>query len=194
MTPRPGRPRHADTDERIATATLAVLRREGPAAVTMESVARESGIAKTTLYRRHPNRDALLRAVLARAIGAPGEPPGGEVRTRIAWSLRETWGRMGDVLGPGGLAAIVAPREDAATDLVREVLAPYDRALTDLVRQDVDAGLLRPDLDADACVSLFVGAYLGELVRHGRVADDWGARCLDLLWAAMNNTPAATRT
>lgn len=30
-----------------------------------------------------------------------------------------------------------------------------------------------------------VGAYLGELVRHGEVAPDWLDRSLELLWALM---------
>ena len=38
---------------------------------------------------------------------------------------------------------------------------------------------------AEAVVSLFVGAYLGELVRHGLVDDRWLDRCLDLMWAAL---------
>lgn len=187
--PRRGRPRSTATDERIVAAALEILRRDGPGAVTMEAVAQGSGVAKTTLYRRHPHRDALLRDALARAIGTPGEPPGGDVRARIAWSLEQTWRRMSDVLGPGGLAAIVAGGDDELTGLVRDVLAPYDRALATLLQADVDGGLLRADLDADACVSLFVGAYLGELVRHGRVADDWAGRCLDLMWAAMTRSP-----
>ena len=52
----PGRPRQSELDQRIADATLTLLREGGPAAVTMESVAARAGVAKTSVYRRHANR------------------------------------------------------------------------------------------------------------------------------------------
>jgi hypothetical protein len=53
------------------------------------------------------------------------------------------------------------------------------------IREDVGEGLLRPDVDADGVVSLMFGAYLGELVRRGRVAPDWMDRSLEMIWAVM---------
>ena len=40
-------------------------------------------------------------------------------------------------------------------------------------------------------VSLFLGAYLGELMRRGRVDATFAERCLDLMWAAMTGRPLA---
>jgi len=53
----PGRP--STTRERAVAAASRILRREGYARLTMERVAAESGVAKTTLYRRWPTRAAL---------------------------------------------------------------------------------------------------------------------------------------
>ena len=41
-------------EDGIAESTLYLLRNGGPRAVTVEAVAAHSGIAKTTIYRRHP--------------------------------------------------------------------------------------------------------------------------------------------
>ena len=71
------------------------------------------------------------------------------------------------------------------TELFRATLRPYDEALASRIREDARTGLLRADVDAEAVVSLFVGAYLGELVRHGRIDDRWMDRCLDLMWTAL---------
>jgi len=180
-----GRPRSSDLDARIHEATLELLRSGGPRAVTVEAVAATSGVAKTTIYRRHPHRTALLSAVLTSAIGAPHPPPDGDSRAKVRWSLQDAWHQMADVLGPGGLAAIVGGTDPEFTALFRAALTPYDDALTELIAADADAGLLRPDLDADAAVSLFLGAYLGEMVRRGRVGDDWLDRFLDLMWPAL---------
>ena len=183
--PRPGRPRQADLDGRLEEAVLALLREGGPGAVTVEGVATRAGVAKTSIYRRHPNRAALLTAVLANAIGVPELPAAGTVREKIRSALEQAWRQMNDVLGPGGLAAIVGNTDPEFTELFRAELRPYDRALVARIRDDVSEGLLRPDLDGEGVVSLMLGAYLGELVRHGQVSPDWMDRSLELIWKIM---------
>ena len=61
----PGRPRRAETDRNIGEAALRLLHEAGPSGVTVEAVAAESGVAKTTIYRRHADRESVLRAALA---------------------------------------------------------------------------------------------------------------------------------
>ena len=51
--------RQARTHERVISATERILRTDGYARLTMERVAAESGVAKTTLYRRWPTKAAL---------------------------------------------------------------------------------------------------------------------------------------
>jgi AcrR family transcriptional regulator len=53
----------ATTQERILDATLAALARHGTRRLTMTDVINEAGIARGTLYRYFPNKDALLGAV-----------------------------------------------------------------------------------------------------------------------------------
>src|SRR5437764_11845369 len=47
------------TQDRILAAAGEILRRDGYSQLTMERVAAESGVAKTTLYRRWPTKAAL---------------------------------------------------------------------------------------------------------------------------------------
>ena len=83
----------------------------------------------------------------------------------------------------------VASRRQRVTGSPRHVLAPPPPFVTVLlevvVPEDVAAGRLRSDLDADAAVSVIVGAYLGELVRRGKVDDDFADKCIHLIWIAM---------
>jgi len=182
---RPGRPRQADLDKRLESAVLALLREGGPAAVTMEGVAARSGVAKTSIYRRHGNRGELLTAVLTDAIGVPEVPHEGTVRDKIRFALEQAWRQMGEILGPGGLAAIVGNSDPEFTELFRAALRPYADTLVRRIRKDSREGRLRPGLDADGVVSLMIGAYLGELVRRGRVAPGWLDRSMEMIWAAM---------
>ena len=182
---RPGRPRQSSLDERLRAAVLQLLRTGGPRAVTIDAVTAASGVAKTSIYRRHANRGELLTAVLTEAIGTPDVPVEGDVRDKIRAALEQVWHQMGDVLGPGGLAAMVSGSDPEFTGLFRDALQPSVEVLVGRIRDDVAAGLLRPDLDAEGVVSLMVGAYLGELVRRGEVAPEWLDRSLELLWTLM---------
>ncbi len=162
----PGKP---SLDQRMGDAVLGLLREGGPDAVTMENVAARAGTAKTSIYRRHANRGELLTAVLKVAIGTPEVPREGTVAGEDRIALDQAWRQMTDTLGPGGLAAIVGNSDPEFTGLFRAALRPYDKALVARIRDDARAGRLRRDLDAEGVVSLMFGAYLGELVRHGRM-------------------------
>ncbi|TSE26515.1 Nucleoid occlusion factor SlmA [Tepidimonas sediminis] len=62
----PGRPPDVRKDELILEAGRTLLLAGGPAALTMDAVARASGVSKATLYRRWPHREALLEALVLR--------------------------------------------------------------------------------------------------------------------------------
>jgi AcrR family transcriptional regulator len=181
----PGRPRRPEVDRRLEAAVLALVRTGGPTAVTVEAVAAQAGVAKTTIYRRYTNRAELLEKVVRNAIGIPTLPANGDPRQKVRLALQEAWRQMSDVLGPGGLAAIVMDADPEFTGLFRAALQPYDDVLVARIREDSRAGLLRPGVDADGVVSLLTGAYLAALVRRGHVADDWMDRCLDMVWAIL---------
>jgi AcrR family transcriptional regulator len=180
-----GRPRSPEIDARLIAATLSLLREAGPEAVNIQAVAERSGIAKTTIYRRYRNRDAMLRAAIAAAMTPPSDPPNADVRDRVTWALGQVREILGEVLGAGGVAALLEDREPGFAGLVREALDPYNDTLVALINADVATGRLRPDLDADAAVSLLMGSYLGELLRRGVIADDWLSRCAELVWHAI---------
>ena len=56
------------TDHKIMKATLAIVISDGVGAVTIEEVARRSGVAKTTIYRRY-----RMRTICApRSVGSCG--------------------------------------------------------------------------------------------------------------------------
>lgn len=192
-TPSPGRPRRAETDVNIHRAALRLLQEGGSRAVTVEAVSAESGVAKTTIYRRYSDREAVLRAALVAAIVPPDRPVGDTPRERIRWALGQAWHQMSDVLGPGGLASILRDDDPEFSELFRSVLSPYTDALVELIRSDIAAGTLRPGLEPDTVVSLLIGAYLGELVRRGAVADGFIDRCVDLMWTAMTEDKSRSR-
>lgn len=60
-----GRPRNADTDTAILSATRALLAERGWPDLTIAEVAARAGVAKTTLYRRWPGKADLVVDAMA---------------------------------------------------------------------------------------------------------------------------------
>src|SRR5581483_9010182 len=54
-----GRPRSAEADRAILTATVDLLAERGLAAMSIEEVAARAGVGKTTIYRRWPSKGLL---------------------------------------------------------------------------------------------------------------------------------------
>ncbi|PWC49588.1 TetR/AcrR family transcriptional regulator [Azospirillum sp. A23] len=66
---RPTREQAAAIDARILDGARAVFCRKGVANSGLEEIASELGVSKHTLYRRYPNKAALLEAVVGRDVG-----------------------------------------------------------------------------------------------------------------------------
>ncbi|WP_280485693.1 TetR/AcrR family transcriptional regulator [Nocardia cyriacigeorgica] len=58
-----------DTDAKVLDAALRVLARRGAREATMDDIAAESGVGRTTLFRRYASKDQLFERALARDMG-----------------------------------------------------------------------------------------------------------------------------
>ncbi|MDP1876709.1 MAG: TetR/AcrR family transcriptional regulator [Actinomycetota bacterium] len=159
---RRGRPRDARLDRDITDAALELLAESGVAGFSVAEVAGRSGVAKTTIYRRYPSRDALLAGALERLNDdLPDVPAPGPVRDRLVQVLdgirrRSPNGTQGRLLGQ--VAATHDPR--LGRMVYERVLVPRHRMLRRIVQDGIDAGELRADLDLDALIPILVGPML----------------------------------
>src|SRR5438093_3495075 len=79
-----GARRQTKTSERVLSAAGQILRREGYSRLTMERVAAESGVAKTTLYRRWTTRAALCMELYLEVAGRElHDPATGDVESDL---------------------------------------------------------------------------------------------------------------
>ena len=92
------------------TTTYALLAEEGLAGVTVDAVARRSGVAKTTIYRHWPSREALLLDVCAQMGPHFDIPDAGSLPD----DLRALAHRVVEQLLSGPYAAILLSLMDAA--------------------------------------------------------------------------------
>ena len=177
--------RSADVDARIEEAALDILRHRGPLAVTIEAVAAESGIAKTTIYRRFDNREALLRSVVSGATRVVEIPPGLSAHEVLRWYLGQARDTIEYMVGRGTVAAILVDDDHQFTTLLLEMIRIRSKPLRDDLRSRCEAGELKPDLDIELTISVLLGTFVAESIR-GRVTDaGWADDVLTMLWPAL---------
>ena len=159
---------------RVRNAVLAaagdVLRRDGYAGLTMERVAAESGVAKTTLYRRWPTKAALCMDLYLDVAGRElHDPDTGDVARdlkKIAETVVSLQKRT--VAGPAfiGLIAEAQVSPDTRKAFLAE-FAEKRRALTRAVlRRGIERGQLRADTDVDLVIDVIGGATTFRLLQR----------------------------
>jgi AcrR family transcriptional regulator len=163
------RPRRTKTRELLLLAADRILRRDGYARLTMERVAGESGVAKTTLYRRWPTKAALcMDLYLDVASRELHDPDTGNVaddlrqiaNTVIHLQTRTVAGPalVGLIaeaqVNPGTRAAFLAEFADRRREISRLVL-----------RRAIERGELRADTDIDLVIDALGGAVTFRLLQ-----------------------------
>jgi AcrR family transcriptional regulator len=162
-TPRsPGRPRSARIDEAIIEAVLGLLQ-HGTAveALSIEAVAAKAGVGKATIYRRWPNKDALVCDALRAIKGELPRPAGDSVREDLVMLLRAMQ-RPHDNRAMKILPCLIAEvhRNPEQHRLYQEMVEPRREIMRDVLRRGVATGELRPDIDIELTVALLSGPVL----------------------------------
>lgn len=176
----------AGIEDRIYGAALEILRKRGPLAVSVESVAAASGVAKTTIYRRFQNREEMLTAAVASVTAAPVIPDDLPTQDMIRWVLSHARDTIENVVGRGTLAAVVVDSDPAFTTLLRGMIRTNTAPLREEMRKRAKRGEVRRDLDVELIISLLLGGVVAEMIR-GRPTDDaWVESVLTLVWPAFD--------
>ena len=116
----------------------------------IERVAARCGAGKTSIYRRWPNRAALLLAAFQRmgALGEPELPAGGDLRTMLIAVLDDVAklfaGPFGDVAR--GVVSEIGPDSDWARRQGPPVRAVSEIVAAAVERGELPAGALHPRL------------------------------------------------
>ena len=140
------RRRGAELEGAILDAGWEQLTAEGYQGLTFEAVAERAGTGKTALYRRWPDKEALLLAVLAHwGFRAPAEiPDTGSLRGDVLAMLRSA-NRLGDsgaALFSTILGAYFDETKTTPAQLRAQLLGDRTRPMTQIVQRAVERGEL----------------------------------------------------
>jgi AcrR family transcriptional regulator len=161
----PGRPR-SDLDATVFAAALRSVHNLGYAGATMDRIAAEAGVAKTTLYRRWPSKGALITDCLVDALG-PAPLDGAGTDEIVASAIHWVAAKIGE---PGVGGAFAGVFVDAVSDpALREVLStrlqdPYRLALQDVLGE--------PEHRVLFVIDVIVGTLLHRMGMTGRPMAD----------------------
>jgi AcrR family transcriptional regulator len=181
----PGRPRSQRADKAIIDATLALLVEEGGVAgVTIEAVAARAGVGKTTIYRRWPNKEALVLDALASLKEPDPELTGASVRDDLIALARALGVEKGDRQRVGVYWSVFG-NGDKHPELYRrfsrDVVEPRREVMRAVLRRGIETGELRPDIDVELVMWLIIGAVVHRAKAYGvgPVPDDFAERLVD---------------
>lgn len=167
-----GRPRSVQADRAIVDAVLEEVIAVGIDGLSIEQVAARAGVAKATVYRRWPNKEALLLdAVTGVDVELP-MLPGTSARDDLVILVDSMRRRIADAVQPGeSMASRLYPCMIAEGARHPEIAAKYKQivveqrreAVREVIRRGVANGELRRDLDVETMLLLLIAPMLVQL-------------------------------
>lgn len=158
---RRGRPRSRETEEAILDSAYRMMAEDGLAAVTIDAVARRSGVSKMTIYKWWPSREALLIDAFLRQAEAMLPLAGsGAPIARIARHAAAYAKALNGEFGKVQLSVIAEciARTGSAKIFSERYLAPRRNAVLDIIRQGQKAGSIIASQNASELYDRIYGA------------------------------------
>ena len=160
---RPGRPRSEAAERAILEAVIDLFIEGAPYGVlSVEQIAARAGVGKATLYRRWPNKEALVIDAVARLQEPCPVPDLADGRTIRQYLLEAmAWIHEGMISGRSGQAwnAVMSEgfRHPELTHRYMEtVVEPRRDVMRAILRHAIAAGELRADLDVEVALRMVV--------------------------------------
>jgi AcrR family transcriptional regulator len=182
----PGRPRDERASRAITEATIRQLDDVGYAAMSMESVASDAGVARATVYRRYRGKADLVTSAIAEHAAEIAPGPSDDPKGDLIGFLADFDDRFA-TSGMGVLGSLLADRENrAALELHRQrVIAPRLSYVRRLLEQAQAHGDLRPDANLDLAIQMLGGSVYLRRVAGVASEPDWAERAVDTIWQGM---------
>ena len=176
-------PRQVRTRARVLAAARTVLRRDGLGGATIDAIAAEAGVARSTVYRNWASRDEVLAAAFDDAIDPPTTTDTTlPLHDQLDRVLRDLAGALTGSEWGRALPAVVA-----AIDAEPSLAGRYGRltderraALSGLLRAGIARGELPAGTPVDDLIDALVGPlFYRRLIRQTRTSAPWISAHLD---------------
>jgi AcrR family transcriptional regulator len=184
----PGRPRDAETEQRILDVALRMLREDGYNRMSVDAVAIEARVSKPTIYRRWASKEDLATAAVRtlQLVEPPvdtGTSKGDLIQTLVNFSR--------SLLRPNGISLIgtVLAEESHTPELIRlfreRIVAPRRQMLRSILERAKAKGEIRREVDLDCAVNMLVGAFYARYLVDSKVPAPFPERLVEILWSGI---------
>lgn len=188
---RRGRPRSAEYEEAILAATYALLAEKGYHGFSIEDIVQATGVARTTIYRRWPDKASLAMQAILTQIS-----PYLDFDERLPFAeamKKQMKGLAGVFQGDNGrvIASVIgAAQEDEqlAKSVREDYLKPRRRVAHDFIKGAIRRAEFPESSEAEIegfIDLLYGGLYFRLLLKHKRPGLDGLERWIDLVFAAL---------
>ena len=190
---KPGRPRDPSADRAILQATLKLLTDQGYAGMSIERVASEAGVGKTTVYRRYSSKEELATAALSSLRDDFGSPPDtGSTRLDIIELLAQNVAAL--TQGPGfamiGTLLVEERRNPQLFELFCErIIRPRRDDAIMVLQRGVDRGEIRADVDLEVVVHALVGSIYARHILGTPESRKRIEETVDTIWSGLATNP-----
>lgn len=155
--PKGGRPRSPKIHQAILKAAADLVLSQGFGALSMDAIAAKAGVGRMTLYRRWPNKAAIVMdAFVARVdpgtLFIPGSNYLDTIRLQMRTMAKAFRGKDGALIRALLAAAQLDPELAAA--LRERWTMPRRRMAVAYFEEGIRKGYLRPDADPNAIIDL----------------------------------------
>ena len=188
---RRGRPRDPEADHAILQTTLKLLTEHGYAGLSVERVASEAGVGKTTIYRRYTTKDKLVAAAVGAMKDDLGPPPDtGDVRADIVEMLVRSIGMLEP--GPGfaiiGALLVEERRNPQLIELFRQrIMRPRRDDVITLLKRGIERGEIRADADLAVAAHAILGSILASHILGVAESAEMIEHTVDTIWRGIAN-------
>jgi AcrR family transcriptional regulator len=147
--------------DRVLTTAFELLSRSGVGGFTVDEVARRSGVAKTTIYRQWPSREALVIDACSRISAEQEVPDTGSLEADVTAILAN----LGRLLGTARWSSVVPSIVDVAErdPEFAGIHGQIQRGHAAPLREVIERAAARGEIPATADPSTMVSALIGPL-------------------------------
>jgi AcrR family transcriptional regulator len=174
---QPGRPRSEHARTAILRSTLNLLQHTGFPELTIEAIAADAGVGKTTVYRWWPNKGALVVDAFASSTETRLHfPDTGSVYRDMSLQMNQFLGILRTRRGRIVAELLGAGQSDPELlEAFRErFLRQRRQEAYKTLRRGIERGELPKSLDLDLVLDILYGAmYMRFLIRHDELSESY---------------------
>lgn len=186
-----GRPRDASIDRDVLDAAVSELGAKGYSGFSIAAVAEAAGTTRPALYRRWPDKTALIVDAIAHLAAVDPPPRTGDPFTDLVAELEHFRHCISEAAALPLAGLMLGDSFDATSrERYQElVVAPRRARFRQILAEAADQGTFADDADLALAGSFLTGSWYSLALAEIEPPADWAVRIARLVWRSCGAVP-----